>query len=52
MTLASPGMAGALRQELTGLLTPGPRSRRSDCMIWNAVVMVNTSMSAAAITGS
>ena len=25
-------------QGLTGLLTPSPRSRRSDCMIWNVVV--------------
>jgi hypothetical protein len=29
---------GALRQGLTGLLTPSPVSRRSDCMIWNVVV--------------
>jgi hypothetical protein len=32
------GIAGALRQGLTGLLTPSPVSRRSDCMIWNVVV--------------
>jgi integrase len=32
------GIAGALRQGLTGLLTPSPLSRRSDCMIWNVVV--------------
>ena len=32
------GMAGAVRQGLTGLLTPSPRSWRSDCMIWNVVV--------------
>jgi hypothetical protein len=32
------GMAGALGQGLTGLLTPSPVSRRSDCMIWNVVV--------------
>jgi hypothetical protein len=31
-------IAGALRQGLTGLLTPSPVSRRSDCMIWNVVV--------------
>src|SRR6187549_3831986 len=33
-----------------GPLTPSPWSRRSDCMIWNVVVLVNTSMSAAAST--
>ncbi len=32
------GVAGALRQGFTGLLTPSPLSRRSDCMIWNVVV--------------
>src|SRR6185437_6435702 len=39
---------GAPGQGWTGPL--GPRSRRSDCMIWKVVVRVKTSMSAAAST--
>ena len=38
---SAPGPPSALGhpgQGLTGLLTPSPVSRRSDCMIWNVVV--------------
>jgi hypothetical protein len=43
-----PAALGHSGQGWTGAL--GPWSRRSDCMIWNVVVVVNTSMSAAAST--
>src|SRR6266487_1926968 len=33
-----PSALGHSGQGLTGLLTPSPLSRRSDCMIWNVVV--------------
>src|SRR6266496_2111728 len=33
-----PSALGHSGQGLTGLLTPSPVSRRSDCMIWNVVV--------------